>query len=230
MNKYLTLGALLCLLLVSMQGCVPRQTSPVAPQFETLQSENIHLDIVPDAPPKVYVSLRDKTDKVFGLRAMTEASLTAKGYEITNNPSRAGYILQIDVMAVGPADAQAVREAVPLGYGGALQISGTDATVMVVDVLLALRNKPQPLKTRSHVLRAASSRSAVASYQMRTATMITGVQQGSHAKKNTDFTTNVKYFEDSLVKTVTDMFPPAPARPESKKKGESKAKASAPRS
>lgn len=202
MNKYLSGIILLCLCLAGMQGCVQQQKKLVIPEFETLQSENVHVDVTPDAPSRVYVSLRDKTDKVFGLRSLVESRLTQLGYEITNNPSRAGYILQIDVLSVGLADAQAVRQAVPLGYGGPLHIQGTDSSVLVSDVLLALRNKPQSLKKRSHVLRAVSSRSAVASYQMRVAT-ISNVT-GKHSESD------IKYFEDALVKVIGDMFPPPP--------------------
>lgn len=203
MKRYLGGIILLCLCLAGIQGCVQQQKKLAIPEFETLQSENVHVDVTPDAPSRVYVSLRDKTDKVFGLRSLVEAHLTSMGYEITSNPSRAGYILQIDVLSVGLASAQAVRQAVPLGYGGPLDVQGTDSSVLVSDVLLALRNKPQPLKKRSHVLRASSSRSAVASYQMRVATIsnITG--------KHSD--ADIRYYEDALVKIIGDMFPPLPA-------------------
>lgn len=137
MKTYLSGILLLCLL--GMQGCVQQHKTPLVPIFETLQSENIHVDVTPDAPSRVYVSLRDTTDKVFGLRSLAEQRVAALGYEITNNPSRAGYILQIDVLAVGSADAQAVRQAVPLGYGGALSLApdlqNADASVLVADVL-----------------------------------------------------------------------------------------------
>lgn len=202
MNKYLSGIMLLCLCMVGIQGCVQHQSTPVAPKFETLQSENVHVDVTPDAPSRVYVSLRDKTDKVFGLRSLVEQHLTSLGYEITNNPSRAGYILQIDVLAVGIADGQAVREGVRLGYGAPLDISGADSSALVTDVLLALRNKPQVLKKRSHVLRAVSSRSAVASYQMRVATV------SDSPPKNME--SDLAYYESALVKIIGDMFPPAP--------------------
>lgn len=206
MKNYLSGIMILCLCMVGMQGCVKHQTTPVAPTFETVQSENVHVDVTPDAPSRVYVSLRDKTDKVFGLRSLVEKHLTSLGYEITNNPSRAGYILQIDVLAVGIADGQAVREGVRLGYGAPLNVSGSDSSALVTDVLLALRNKPQALKKRSHVLRAASSRSAVASYQMRIATI------SDSPPKNMD--SDLAYYEDALVKRIGDMFPP-PAAPKS---------------
>lgn len=205
MNKYFRIWLLVVLCAVVMAGCVQRQAKPLSTSFETVQSEDIRVEITPDAPARVYVSLRDKTEKVFGLRDLVEAHIRSLGYEITNNPSRAGYILQIDVLAAGPADAQAVRQAVPGGYGAALTIGGEGAEVMVSDVLLALRNKPQPLKKRSHVLRAASSRSAVASYQMRVATIADG---GKIA-----FAAHVQLFEDPLVQSIGKMFPPAPVNP-----------------
>lgn len=205
MYNYFRIWLLVMLCGALMTGCVARKTVPRAADFSTIQSEQIHVDVTPDAPPRVYVSLRDKTDKVFGLRALVEAHLGSLGYEITNNPSRAGYILQIDVLAAGTADAQAVRQAVPGGYGAPLPIAGQGAEVMVTDVLLALRNKPQPLKKRSHVLRAASSRSAVASYQMRVATIGEGVKE--------PFAAYVQLYEDPLVRIIGSMFPPAPAKP-----------------
>lgn len=208
MKKYPSGILLLCLYLTVMQGCVQQHKAPLIPTFETLQSENIHVDVTPDAPSRVYVSLRDTTDKVFGLRKLAEQRIADMGYEITNNPSRAGYILQIDVLAVGLADAQAVRQAVPLGYGGALNLPPDlhrpDASVLVADVLLALRNKPQALKKRSHVLRAASSRSAVASYQMRVAVISNTTSKTTEA--------DITYYEEALVKAIGDIFPPPPVR------------------
>lgn len=204
MNTYFRIWLLLALCTLAVAGCVQRQAGSRAANFETIQSEVVRVDVTPDAPSRVYVSLRDKTDKIFGLRALMEAHITGLGYEVTNNPSRAGYILQVDVVAAGTVDAQAVRLAVQGGYGAPLSFSGQGAEAVVVDVLLALRNKPQALKKRSHVLRAASSRSAVASYQMRAATI-------SHDTK-IPFSAEVRLFEDPLVKIIGEMLPPLPAQ------------------
>ncbi|MEG2173401.1 MAG: complement resistance protein TraT [Desulfovibrionaceae bacterium] len=206
MNKKYLRGMLLLCLCVALSACVQHKSSPLVPTIETLQSEKVRIDITPDAPPRVYVSLRDKTDKVFGVRTLVEQRLTSMGYEITNNPSRAGYILQIDVLVVGLASGQAVRAAVPLGYGAPVDVAGTDSSVLVSDVLLALRNKPQALKKRSHVLRAVSSRSAVASYQMRVATLSDAPTKFGEA--------DLRRYEEALVTLIGDMFPaPAERKP-----------------
>lgn len=204
MNTYFRIWLLVVVCALAVVGCVQRQVGSSAVNVETIQSEVVRVDITPDAPSRVYVSLRDKTEKIFGLRALMEAHIIGLGYEVTNNPSRAGYILQVDVLAAGTADAQAVRLAVQGGYGAPLSIAGQGAEAMVVDVLLALRNKPQTLKKRSHVLRAASSRSAVASYQMRAATI------SSNTK--TPFSAEVRLFEDPLVRAIGAMLPSPPAQ------------------
>ena len=113
------------------------------------------------------MNVRDNTNKLFGLRAETEAWLQRQGYTIVPNPSEAGYILQVVVLSAGVAAQESVRQMVAAGYDAPSQLSGRGSTALVADVLLVQRNvptAPQPKRTK---LKSISKRNAVASSQMR---------------------------------------------------------------
>ena len=105
----------LCVLFATLCGCV-RQSADNARvevlrqgQLEQPESDaNIH--------PAVYVNVRDNTNKLFGLRAQTEAWLQRQGFTVVPNPSEAGYILQVVVLSAGVAAPESVRQMVTAGY------------------------------------------------------------------------------------------------------------------
>ena len=157
---------LLCVILAALCGCV-RQPADAARvevlrqgQLEQPESDaNIH--------PAVYVNVRDNTNKLFGLRAQTEAWLQRQGYTIVPNPSEAGYILQVVVLSAGVAAQESVRQMVAAGYDAPSQLSGRGGTALVADVLLVQRNVPSAKQPSRSKLKSISKRNAVASSQMR---------------------------------------------------------------
>ena len=157
---------LLCVILAALCGCV-RQPADAARvevlrqgQLEQPESDaNIH--------PAVYVNVRDNTNKLFGLRAQTEAWLQRQGYTIVPNPSEAGYILQVVVLAAGVAAPESVRQMVAAGYDAPSKLDGRGGTALVADVLLVQRNVPSAKQPASSKLKSISKRNAVASSQMR---------------------------------------------------------------
>lgn len=192
----LTLFFVLCFF--PMQGCV-RQSSEAAGAsgVETLHSGSPLLAGGAAIEPSVYVSLRDGTNHVFGLRSLMERALEARGYAITNTPSRAGYILQITVIHAGEASPAAVRQAVPQGYGKDANVSGQGASALVADVLVAARTLPT--SHRSSVLANASRRSTVADEQVRLAVMLSG--------RDATFSRSHTHLEKGLVDAVVALFP-----------------------
>ena len=190
---------LLLLLAIALPGCV-RQSAEKAESvqgLEVLQSRSPRLAGDAAIAPTVYVSLRDSTNRVFGLRGLMERALEARGYAITKNPSQAGYILQMTVTHAGEASPDAVRRAVPLGYGQDADMAGEGACVLVADALVASRTLPS--SRRSPVLANASRRSTVADEQVRVAAMLPG-RDGS-------FTRNHSRLEQSVVEAVAAIFP-----------------------
>ena len=157
---------LFCLMLATLSGCV-RQTADVARvevlrqgQLEQPETEaNIH--------PAVYVNVRDNTNRMVGLRAQTESWLQRQGYTIVPNPSDAGYILQVVVLAAGVAAPESVRQMVTAGYDAPSQLSGRGSTALVADVLLVQRHVPSAKQPSNSKLKSISKRNAVASSQMR---------------------------------------------------------------
>ena len=157
---------LLCVIFAALCGCV-RQPADAARvevlrqgQLEQPESDaNIH--------PAVYVNVRDNTNKLFGLRAQTEAWLQRQGYTIVPNPSEAGYILQVVVLSAGVAAQESVRQMVAAGYDAPSQLSGRGSTALVADVLLVQRHVPSAQQPSRSKLKSISKRNAVASSQMR---------------------------------------------------------------
>ena len=156
----------LCVLFATLCGCV-RQSADNARvevlrqgQLEQPESDaNIH--------PAVYVNVRDNTNKLFGLRAQTEAWLQRQGFTVVPNPSEAGYILQVVVLSAGVAAPESVRQMVTAGYDTPSQLSGRGSTALVADVLLVQRNVPSAKQPSRSKLKSISKRNAVASSQMR---------------------------------------------------------------
>ena len=156
----------LCVLFATLCGCV-RQSADNARvevlrqgQLEQPESDaNIH--------PAVYVNVRDNTNKLFGLRAQTEAWLQRQGFTVVPNPSEAGYILQVVVLSAGVAAPESVRQMVTAGYDTPSQLSGRGSTALVADVLLVQRHVPSAQQPSRSKLKSISKRNAVASSQMR---------------------------------------------------------------
>jgi hypothetical protein len=112
----------------------------------------------------VYVAVRDKTDRLFGLRSDIEAAARMKGFTVTDNPSKAGYVVQVTTLAAGVTSPDKLRDLVNAGYGAPSDFFGGGATALLADILLVQRRVP--VSGRQN-LKSISSRSAVASSQMR---------------------------------------------------------------
>lgn len=157
---------LLCLSLVPLAGCVRSQADnakvEVLRQGRLEEPEN---DV--NISPTFYVSVRDNTGRISGLRAQTETWLQSNGYSTVPNPSEAGYILQIVILSAGYASQDAVRAVVAAGYDAPAQLSGEGCTALVADILLVQRHVPKAAQPSKLKLKNISKRNAVASSQMR---------------------------------------------------------------
>ena len=129
---------LLGLSLIPLNACV-RQRDGDASEVEVLRSGALNRAGDEDIPNVVYVSVRDMTNRVFHLRSQTEAWLGRKGFTVTGNPSQAGYVVQISVLAAGQAAPESLRGVVDAGYDAPSVLSGTGGTALLADVLLVQR-------------------------------------------------------------------------------------------
>ena len=157
---------LLCVIFAALCGCV-RQPADAARVEVLRQGQLEQPESDANIPPAVYVNVRDNTNKMHGLRALTEAWLQRQGYTIVPNPSEAGYILQVVVLSAGVAAPESVRQMVTAGYDTPSQLSGRGSTALVADVLLVQRNVPTAQQPNRTKLKSISKRNAVASSQMR---------------------------------------------------------------
>jgi hypothetical protein len=105
-------------LLFGMFGCAAMQTSIAHRNLDvrTRMSDSIFLD--PVAPDKrtIFIKIRNSSDKDFDLSGVT-GRIVSRGYMVVNDPDKAHYILQANILYVGKADPTAIEEAMRDGYG-----------------------------------------------------------------------------------------------------------------
>lgn len=173
LKRLLFITLLLCLSVLPLAACVRQPADPG--KLEVLRSGKLQEaqddDSVPDA---VYVSVRDNTNRVFGLRAQTEAWLQRSGFTIVANPSEAGYIVQLTVLSAGNTDPAHLRKAVNTGYDTSSDLAGSGGTAVLADVLLVQRRVPNAARASRAALKNIASRNALSNSQMRIAVLAQG--------------------------------------------------------
>ena len=97
-----------------------------------------------------------------------ERLLRAEKYDITDNPSQAGFIIQASVLEAGVTDAASAHRMVEGGYGAPSELSGKGATLVLSDILLVQRRVPSDKRPKRFMLQNVGSRNARGSSQMRT--------------------------------------------------------------
>ncbi|MDR2056544.1 MAG: complement resistance protein TraT [Desulfovibrio sp.] len=157
---------LLCASSLALAACLPHGGASASGGLTVLRNGTLAVHQADGVARVAYVSLRDRSNRIFGLRAQLERCLGSRGFAVTNNPSEAGYIIQLSVPAAGASSPDAVRGAVSNGYGGEVLLSGTEGTALVADALVVQRRVPQSGKKG---LKSISNRMAVADNQMRLA-------------------------------------------------------------
>lgn len=97
---------------------------------ENKMSASVFLDPLPPSDRTIYVQARNTTDQSgFNIEDKLIGALRAKGYLIENDPTKANYVLQVNVLSVGEADKQTREEMVASGYGGAISGAALGAGV-----------------------------------------------------------------------------------------------------
>lgn len=163
--KRLTVIALLLACCLCLGACKHTRIDPEA--VEALHSGAFDVENGEDIANSFYVDVQGQTEGLDGIVAETEAKLRLGGYQITNNPSKAGHILHLNILHTGPCAAEEVRSAVSTGYGNRLSMKKGEATGLVADALLVQRRIPTHKRPSFVRLKNISNRNAVGNSQMR---------------------------------------------------------------
>jgi hypothetical protein len=85
---------------------------------QTKMTNTIFLDPVAPNLRTVFVQVRNSSDKPeFRIEAEVKARISQKGYRIVDNPAKAHYILQANILQVGQVSKSAAEDSFAGGYG-----------------------------------------------------------------------------------------------------------------
>ncbi|MBI3561802.1 MAG: complement resistance protein TraT [Gammaproteobacteria bacterium] len=116
-----TTGILLLSTALLLSGCQALQTSIKKRNLDvqTKMSETIFLEPVKPADRIIYVAVKNTSDKDLNIRERIYSTLQQAGYQITDDPDRARFMLQGNVLQCGKSDLRSANSAVEAGWGGA---------------------------------------------------------------------------------------------------------------
>ena len=160
---------LICLILLTVILCCSciRQREAESAEIRVLRSGELAPVENGDVPDKMYVDVRDMTGRALRLPANAGRSLARTRVTLVENPSEAGYILQVSLLDEGTVSPEALEEIVNAGYGAPARFTGRGAHGLLADVLLVQRKVPSHARPSRARLKNITSRNAVGSSQMR---------------------------------------------------------------
>ncbi len=165
-----------CLILLLFTACTPKEIN-----FEeivlVLQSESMQLKEHKPDNKAVYVLARQDESRVDDLQAALEQSIRLKGYDITTNPSNAGYIIHVAIPAMGSFSEDDLLSIIKAGYGEDIKqkayLNDDDKQFAIVaDVLAVARFIPKEVRRRPAVVTTTSKPSILAENSTRIITAI----------------------------------------------------------
>ena len=161
----LTLLAI-AMLAVALSSCI-RQREAESAEIRVLREGALSPIERGDVPDKMYVDVRDMTGRALRVPAHAGRSLDRTRVTLVENPSEAGYILQVSLLDEGTVSPEALDELVKAGYGAPARFSGSGGHGLLADVLLVQRKVPSHARPSRARLKNITSRNAVGSSQMR---------------------------------------------------------------
>jgi len=100
---------------------------------QTLMSDTIFLDPTSPANQKIYIQVRNTSDKPdFVIKDQVAAAIQAHGWTVVSEPEQANYMLQANILSVGKMDPSAAKMAMKNGYGGVLGSAAVGAGAAAV--------------------------------------------------------------------------------------------------
>ncbi|MBL4773878.1 MAG: complement resistance protein TraT [Alcanivoracaceae bacterium] len=89
--------------------------------IQTKMSHTVFLDPVAASKRTIFIQIRNTTDKPeLNVAGQVMADLQQKGYTVLNDPDKAHYVLQANVLQVAKMDLRAAQHALDGGYGAAI--------------------------------------------------------------------------------------------------------------
>ena len=113
------------LALMFLSGCAATEVmiSKRNLDVQTKMSETVFLDPVGPEKMIMHIQIRNTSDKDnFDIVAPLKEAMIKKGYRITEDPNKAYYRLQANILSVSKTDPTAAAAALNSGYGGALAL------------------------------------------------------------------------------------------------------------
>lgn len=104
----------------ALGGCAATQTAVAKRNLDvqTKMTDTIFLDPLPPEERTVYVDLRNTSDKPdFDMLPQVRQAIAARGYTVVDDPRRAHYILQGNVLQAGRSSETAAEQAYSGGWG-----------------------------------------------------------------------------------------------------------------
>ena len=111
------------LALLFLSGCAATEImiSKRNLDVQTQMSETVFLDPVGPEKKIMHIQIRNTSDKDnFDIEGPLKEAMKKKGYRITEDPNKAYYRLQANVLSVVKSDPTAAQAALHAGYGGAI--------------------------------------------------------------------------------------------------------------
>jgi Enterobacterial TraT complement resistance protein len=104
----------------ALQGCAATHTAVAKRNLDvqTKMTDTIFLDPVAPEQRTVYVDLRNTSDKPdFDMMPQIREAIAARGYRVVDDPRRAHYVLQANVLQAGRNSETAAEQAYSSGWG-----------------------------------------------------------------------------------------------------------------
>ena len=117
-----TVKPVTCLALVSLlSACSALNTSIEKADLDvqTRASESIFLEPVSPAKRIIFVSVRNTSDKDLDIKPRIVGRLQDNGYQVTDDPELAQFMLQANVLKVGKENKEAANSYLEAGFSGA---------------------------------------------------------------------------------------------------------------
>lgn len=87
---------------------------------QTKMSSSIFLEPVSPNKKIAFVDIRNTTDKKLDIQAQIETTLENKGYTLVEDPAKANFMLQVNVLKLGKSDLTESKSALTSGFEGAV--------------------------------------------------------------------------------------------------------------
>ena len=130
LKKSILAISFMALMLVSFSGCSAMKTAVKKRNLDvqTKMSSTVFLEPVSPDKKIIYFDMRNTSDKQLNVKNTIANEFRAKGYTITNDPAKATYMLQGNILKVGKSDLREAKAMMGSSFGAALTGGAVGAT------------------------------------------------------------------------------------------------------